>query len=94
MKYCFVFFCQQGGLELKAMLLAASLKRYLRCDYECVAAIPQRATQWGTVSSDTLAFMQDLGVRTVPITNPINEYYPIGNKVACLGMDTSADKLI
>lgn len=94
MKYCFIFVCQQGGLELKSMLLAASLKRYLRCDYECVAAIPQPATQWGTVSADTLAFMHDLGVRTVPITNPINEYYPIGNKVACFGIDTPADKLI
>ena len=71
MKYCFIFVCQQGNLELKSMLLAASLKYYLRCDYECVAAIPQPATQWGTVSEDTLVFMHDLGVRTVPITNPI-----------------------
>ncbi len=94
MKYCFVFVCQQGGLEIKSMLLAASLKRYLCCDYECVAAIPQPATQWGTVSADTLTVMHDLGVRTVLITNPLNEYYPIGNKVACLGIDTPADKLI
>lgn len=94
MKYCFIFVCQQGSLELESMLLAASLKRYLRCDYECVAAIPQPATQWGTVSEDTLVFMHDLGVRTVPITNRINENYPVGNKVACLGIDTPADKLI
>jgi hypothetical protein len=94
MKYCFVFVCQQGGLELKSILLAASLKRYLRCNYECVAAIPQPLAKWGTISEDTLALMHDLGVRSVPITNPINEYYPIGNKVACLGIDTPADKLI
>jgi len=94
MKYCFIFVCQQGGLELKSMLLAASLKRYLRCDYECVAAIPQPAARWGTVSVETLAFMHDLGVRSVPITNRINDNYPIGNKVACLGIDTPADRLI
>jgi hypothetical protein len=94
MKYCFVFVCQQGNLELKSMLLAASLKHYLHCDYECVAAIPQPAVKWGTVSTDTLAFMRDLGVRSVPITNPISDNYPIGNKVAALAIDTPADKLI
>ncbi len=94
MKYCFIFVCQEGGLELKSMLLAASLKHYLRCDYECVAALPQPAARWGTVSADTLAFMHSLGVRSVPITNRINENYPIGNKFACLGIDTPADKLI
>ncbi|NJO16377.1 MAG: hypothetical protein HC877_11715 [Thioploca sp.] len=94
MKYCFVFVCQQGSLELKSMLLAASLKYYLHCDYECVAAIPQQATRWGTVSAETLVFMQSLGVRTVPITNPIHDNYPIGNKIACLAIDTSADRLI
>jgi lipopolysaccharide biosynthesis glycosyltransferase len=94
MKYCFIFVCQQGGLELKSMLLAASLKRYLRCDYECVAAIPQPAAQWGSVSEDTLAFMQSLGVRSVLITNRFGKSYPIGNKLACLGIDTPADKLI
>ncbi|NJO18630.1 MAG: hypothetical protein HC877_23755 [Thioploca sp.] len=94
MKYCFVFVCQQGGLELKSMLLAASLKRYLHCNYECVAAIPQPATQWGTISTDTLTFMESLGVRAVPITNRFGKSYPIGNKFACLGIDTPADKLI
>ena len=94
MKYCFVFVCQQGSLELKSMLLAASLKYYLRCDYECVAAIPQPATKWGTVSTDTLDFMHNLGVRSVPITNRVNDNYPIGNKVAALAIDTSADRLI
>jgi hypothetical protein len=67
----------------------------IRCDYKCVAAIPQPAAQWGTVSAETLAFMHDFGVRSVPITNRINnENYPIGNKLACLGIDTPTDKLI
>ena len=39
-RYCFVFVCQQGDLELKARLLAASLRHFLRCDFELVAALP------------------------------------------------------
>ncbi len=94
MKYCFVFICQQGELEIKSMLLAASLKRYLRGDYECVAAIPQPASRWGTISDNTLKFMQILDVRSVPIINQINDDYPQGNKVACLGIETPAEKIV
>jgi len=70
------------------MLLAASLRRFLRCQYELVAAISQ------PVSEKTLALMQALEVRSVPITNHLDENYPIGNKVACLGIETSADKIV
>ena len=94
MKYSFVFICQQGELEIKAMLLAASLKRYLRCDYELVAAIPHPPTRWGTLCESTLSLMQILGVRSVPIINRIDDNYPIGNKVSCLSIETSADKII
>jgi len=91
MKYCFVFVCQAGELEIKSMLLAASLKRYLRSEYECVAAIPN---QWGEISETTKVLLKFLGIRSVPITNSINHDYPIGNKVACLGIDTPAEKLV
>jgi hypothetical protein len=91
---CFVFVCQQGELEIKSMLLAASLKRYLQGEFECVAAIPQPDTRWGIISKETRALMQTLGVRLLPITNPINDNYPIGHKVACLGIDTFADKIV
>jgi len=91
---CFVFVCQQGELEIKSMLLAASLKRYLRGKFECVAAIPQADSRWGIISEETRALMQTLGVRLVPITNPIHEDYPIGHKVACLDIDTFADRIV
>lgn len=94
MKWSFVFICQAGELEIKSMLLAASLKHFLRCDYECVAAIPQPVSQWGQISASTQALMQTLGVRSVPITNPIDLNYPIGNKVACLGIESTADKIV
>jgi hypothetical protein len=93
-RYCFTFICQQGDLEIKALLLAASLKQFLRCDYELVAALPQPATRWGTPSEETLALLTRWGVRTVAITNQINDDYPIGNKVSCAAIATDADKLI
>ena len=93
-KYGFVFICQQGELEIKSMLLATSLKRYLRCEYELVAAIPEPATRWGSISKNTLDLIQTLGVRTAPVINRINENYPIGNKVACLGIETQAEKIV
>ena len=90
MEYSFVFVCQQGPLEVKSMLLAASLKRQLRCDHEFVAAIPVPQERWGRPAADTLAFLESLGTRLVPITNGFDDY-PIGNKVSCLGVATDAD---
>ena len=94
LKWSFVFVCQAGELEIKSMLLATSLQRFLRCNYELVAAIPQPTSQWGQISASTQALMQTLGVRSVPITNSIDLNYPIGNKVACLGIESSADKMV
>jgi hypothetical protein len=94
LKWSFVFVCQAGELEIKSMLLATSLQRFLRCNYELVAAIPQPTSQWGQISASTQALMQTLGVRSVPITNSIDLNYPIGNKVACLGIESSADKIV
>lgn len=94
MKYCFVFVCQAGELEIKSTLLAASLKRYLKGDYECVAAIPQPVERWGEISKSTQNMLNLLGIRRVPIVNPIDDNYPIGNKVACLGIETPAERII
>lgn len=93
-KWSFVFVCQAGELEIKSMLLAASLQQFLRGDYELVAAIPQPVSQWGQISTSTQALMSTLNIRSVPITNPIDPNYPIGNKIACLGIESSADKIV
>jgi hypothetical protein len=94
MKYCFVFVCQQGELEIKASLLAASLHRHLKCDHELVAAVPTPEQLWGTPGDRTKAFLKKIGVRFVSIKNQIDEKYPIGNKVSCLLVETSADKIV
>ncbi len=94
MRYCIVFICQRGELEIKSMLLATSLKENLRCDYELVAAIPQPESRWGKISVTSEELIKQLGVRKVFIENQIDLNYPIGNKVSCLGIETDADKII
>lgn len=90
----FVFVCQAGEWELKAALLAASLRQHHGDDAELIAAIPQPCEIWGTVSQATLALLAQLHVRCVPITNPIEPAFTHANKIACLGVETQARKLI
>jgi hypothetical protein len=92
--YAFIFICQSGELEIKSAILAASLKRWLRVEHELIAAIPQPESRWGTVSNQTLEFLRSLGVRAVPIENQVDLTYPIANKIGCLSLPTTADKLV
>ncbi len=94
MKYCFVFICQQGELEIKSMLLAASLKENLKCNFELVAAIPQPESRWGKISVTSEKLIQQLGIRKASIENQIDLNYPIGNKLSCLGIESDADKIV
>jgi len=89
MKYAFKFVCQKGKLEAQAVLLAASLKRYLRCDYELIAAIPNDAEG---PHSTTLEFLKKLGVRTGNIKNKTGN--PYNNPVFCLSIPTDAQKSV
>ena len=94
MKFAFVFVCQAGELEIQAMLLAASLRQQFGYTPECIAAIPQPESHWGTLSEETLSLIDTLKLRTVPITNPVDQHYGIANKIACLDIETEADVLI
>jgi len=88
-QYSFVFVCQQGDMELQALLLAASLRRHLSDDHEIVAAIPSPFDIWGTVSPITIQILEELNVRQVTITNKISGHYGVGNKLSCLTVATS-----
>lgn len=92
--YAFVFVCQAGELEIKALLLAASLKRFLRCDHELIAALPTPAATWGELAPETRGLLRELGVRIEPIVNPIDPDYKIGNKLACFDVPTRARKIV
>ncbi len=90
----FVFVCQAGEWELKAALLAASLRRRHGYEAELIAAIPQPREIWGTMAQDTAALLDRLHVRRVPITNPIDPAFSHANKIACLGVETEANVLV
>ncbi|OQW94159.1 MAG: hypothetical protein BWK79_07330 [Beggiatoa sp. IS2] len=71
------------------MLLAASLRKYLSCDYELVAAIPTAINTM--LSAEKLTLMRMLEVNSVAIHHSIDPNYPIANKVAALGIETTAE---
>jgi hypothetical protein len=94
-QYSFRFVCQQGPLELKALLLAASLRAHVDgAATELVAGLPEPVQRWGQPSSETLALLDDMGVRTEPIRNEIDDSYPIANKLSCLGIPSTAHKSV
>jgi hypothetical protein len=82
----FVFVAQSGVLEIKAAILAASLRAVYGEDAELIAALPEPESDWGQCSARTLAFLMRLGVETAPINQPLGTYYPIANKIAALGV--------
>ena len=93
-RYAFVFVCQAGELEVKALLLAASLRKFLRRSYELIAAIPEPEEVFGRIRASTVTALEALGVRRVPIHNEVDPQYPIANKISCLRVPTDADKLV
>jgi hypothetical protein len=90
-KYSFIFISQSGELEIKSILLAASLYRNLSCKYEMIVAFPTPEERWGKLKEETVTFLRKIGAELVPIVNQIDEDYPIGNKVSCLQLDVTGD---
>lgn len=95
--YAFVFVCQKGELEGLALLLAASLKRFLRCPYELIAAVPKPVERWGSLSDETFRLLDRMNVRVEYIENSISGQKKgdlLTNKIYCLQIPTAMDKLI
>ncbi|MBT0585055.1 sulfotransferase family protein [Alteromonas oceanisediminis] len=87
---CIVFVCQAGELELKGLLLAASIRRYSRLkNIDLVAAVPDPVT-WGHLADETSEMLNSLSVRQVTIDCPFGRDYPIGNKISAIGVETQA----
>ncbi len=88
---CFVV--HSGELEVKALLLAASLRHHWPASLELIACIPE-----GPLGSETspgcLQALASLDVRITSVANPIGPDYPIGNKLLCLDVPTSAQRLL
>ena len=94
MRFAIAFVCQRGGLEAKSVLLAASLRRSTDAGVELIACLPGPASVWGEPSPETLELLASLGVRTLPVVNPIDDSYAIGNKISCLDVPTDAERLV
>ncbi|MCB1323083.1 MAG: hypothetical protein KDK34_22695 [Leptospiraceae bacterium] len=96
-RYSFVFVCQRGELEGMALLLAASLKRYLRCDYELIAAVPTPESRFGTLRPLTRRILDKMQVRVETIYNPIKGDLKgdlLTNKIHCFGLPFNGDKVV
>jgi len=93
MKFAVCFCVHSGELEIKALLLAASLRKYWSADVELIGCIPEEP-EFGGLSLESRRAFESLDVRLVSTTNPIGAGYPIGNKLLGLDVPTSADRVI
>jgi hypothetical protein len=93
-RYAFVFVCQAGEWEIKALLLAGSLRRQLGACVDLIAAVPEPESVWGRLSAATLSMLARLNVKIVSVTNPVSPDFPHGNKIACLSVPHERPKLV
>lgn len=93
MKFAVCFCVHSGELEIKALLLAASLRKHWPANVELIACVPQDP-QFGGLSTNTAQILDSLGVRVTSVCNPIGPDYPIANKLLCLDVETEADRLL
>lgn len=95
--YAFTFVCQKGNLEGLSLLLVASLKRFLRCDYELIAAVPQPGGALGEIDPMTYHLLNEMGVRIEHFDNPISGNRKgdlLTNKIYCFQIPTAMDKVV
>lgn len=93
MKLAVCFCVHSGELEIKAMMLAASLRRHWPASVELIGCIPTDV-DFGYLSDDCRHTLDSLGVRPAPVVNPFGTEYPIGNKLPCLDAETEADQIL
>ncbi len=80
-----VFVCQKGELELKALLLAWSLRKTHGASINLIAACPEYK-DWSDLSALTLGAFKELSVEIKKFTPTFGSDYPIGNKISALGL--------
>jgi hypothetical protein len=72
--FAFVFICQRGRLEIESLLLAASLKRFLRGEFELIAAVPTSIELLGEPRPTTLELLRRLGVRIAKVCSRTDDH--------------------
>lgn len=93
MKFAVCFCVHSGELEIKALLLVASLRKHWPATVELIACVPQDPP-FGGLSTNAARILDSLGVRVTSAFNPIGPDYPIGNKLLCLDVETEADRVL
>lgn len=93
MKLAVCFCIHSGELEIKALLLAASLRMHWPASVELIACVPQ-VECFGEVDSRTSRILYTLCIREKSVSNPIGVDYPIANKLLCLDVETGADRIL
>ena len=85
------FVCQEGELEVKSALLAASLRQFHPnlALHACVPNLPGSQLQ-----KSTRAIFRELDVQLCSIESPFGAAYPIANKIACLALAQDGDLCI
>jgi hypothetical protein len=79
-----VFVCQPGPIEIKAGLLAASLRHVLGPSVHLIAAIPRPESAWGELRGVIGRAFKELDIETVSIAHPFSVSYPVANKIDAL----------
>ena len=82
----FVFICQGGALEGKALLLAASMRLHFGDAHALTAAVPEPPEHWPAPDPQTLRALRALDVAIRPVRNAIADDFPYGNKMGCLNL--------
>jgi len=93
MKFAVCFCVHSGELEIKALLLAASLRKHWPATVELIACVPQDP-QFGGLSTSAARILDSLDVRVTSVSNPIGADYPIANKLLCLDVATETDRIL
>jgi hypothetical protein len=88
------FVCQQGDLEIKSLLLAISLRKFVKFPHELIACIPGPESVWGSPGAATLDLFKRLGVSVRPIENPLGKNHLHANKFPACALPTELDKIV
>ncbi|MDH4580942.1 sulfotransferase [Pseudomonas sp. BN415] len=81
-----VFVVHGGELEVKAAILAASLRKVFGFSITILAALPVSSSSWGNLSDASRRLYRRLSIPLIPIENPFGTRYPIGNKFSALAL--------
>lgn len=88
------FVVHKGKLEIQALLLAASLRFFNQNNFNLIACIPENISHdKNFITKQTEIYLNSLNVVIKTTQNPIGNDYLIGNKLQCLSVADSAQRV-